>query len=205
VFHDKSMWRTKISQSSWLIFFFRAQYGDMEEDTRNVVDKYRGLSVEEIRAELDTHRIPLEIAVENLERDFNMGTIVRTANAFNVSRVHVIGRKQWNRRGAMVTDAYMNIDYHATASDFAAAMQQAGRSIVAVDNVPGARNLAEVGLSKDAVLVFGSEANGISEELLGIAADVVQIEQDGSTRSVNVGVAAGIVMYHWVYQHVLTR
>ena len=89
-----------------------------EPDTRNVSDKYRGQTVESIVADLDTSRSQLEIAVENLERDFNMGTIIRNANAFNVKKVHIIGRKQWNKRGAMKTDAYLHLAYYQTAEDF---------------------------------------------------------------------------------------
>lgn len=176
-----------------------------EIDTRNVVDKYRNHSVEDIIADLDTSRSELEIAVENLERDFNMGTIVRNANAFNVKRVHVIGRKQWNKRGAMKTDAYLHIVYHETPQAFFDAMRKDDKEVIAVDIVPGARPLHEVKLPKNAVLVFGAEGTGLSQELLDRAGDVVMIEQFGSTRSVNVGVASGIAMYYWVQQHLLTR
>lgn len=175
------------------------------DDTRNVLDKYRGLSVEEIKGDLDAHRIELHIAIENLERDFNMGTIVRTANAFNVKQVHIIGRKQWNRRGAMVTDAYMHIVYHASVEDFVETMRAEQITILAMDIVEGAQDLSKAKMPKRSVLVFGSEAHGISAELLHASDSVIQIEQFGSTRSVNVGVAAGIAMYEWVRRHVLTR
>lgn len=174
-----------------------------EEDMRNVVDKYKGQPIEAIRADLDTHRISLEIAVENLERDFNMGTIVRTANAFNVAKVHIIGRRQWNKRGAMKTDAYLEVVYHARVDDFVTAMAEQGKEIIAVDIVDGAEPLGSSALPENAVLVFGAEGPGLSEELLKIASKVIMIEQFGSTRSVNVGVAAGIAMYAWVQQHVL--
>lgn len=176
-----------------------------EEDTRNVLGKYRGKSVDEIKKDLDAHRIELQVAIENLERDFNMGTIVRTANAFNVRAVHIIGRKQWNRRGAMVTDAYMNIVYHASAASFLDAMHADDMTVIAMDIVDGAHDLSKSDLPARAVLVFGSEAHGLSSELMTGSDAVVQIEQFGSTRSVNVGVAAGIAMYEWVRRHVLTH
>lgn len=172
-----------------------------ESDTRNVVDAYRGLSVEEIRSNLDTSRSELEIAVENLERDFNMGTIVRNANAFNVAKVHVIGRRQWNKRGAMKTDAYLHLEYHATPEDFFAAMRNQETKVIAIDIVPGAVALGATQLPRNAVLVFGAEGPGLSQELLNGADKVVMIEQFGSTRSVNVGVASGIAMYAWIQQH----
>ncbi len=173
----------------------------MQEDTRNVIDKYRHKSVEAIKADLDTSRSDLEIAVENLERDFNMGTIIRNANAFNVRKVHIIGRKQWNKRGAMKTDAYLDLAYYQTPEDFFDAMQQDGKEVIAVDIVDGAMPLGSTKLPVNAVLVFGAEGPGLSQQILSEAKSVVHIEQFGSTRSVNVGVASGIAMYAWVQQH----
>ena len=176
-----------------------------EGDKRNVLDKYHYWTVSAIKADLDDGRIGLEIAIENLQRDYNMGTIVRVANAFNIQKVHIIGRKQWNKRGAMVTDLYMHIQYHDDVKAFAEAMKQQKREMIAVDIVKGAKNLSETELPKDAVLVFGAEGPGLSKEMLTVASTTVMIEQFGSTRSVNVGVAAGITMYAWLQQHALTR
>ena len=172
------------------------------QDTRNVTDEYKGQPLEQIVADLDTKGTGLEVAIENLTRDFNMGTIVRTANAFGVRQLHIIGRKQWNKRGAMATDKYLHITYHNTADDFIAAVY--GKEIIAFDNVPGGINLAAVKLPKNAVLLFGAEGPGISAELLQKSDQIVAIEQFGSTRSINVGVAAGIAMYAWLQQNYLT-
>jgi len=174
-------------------------------DKRNVLDKYHYWTVAAIKEDLDTDRNDLEIAIENLQRDYNMGTIVRAANAFNIKKVHIIGRKQWNKRGAMVTDLYMHIQYHDDVKAFAEAMQKAGREMIAVDIVDGAKKLSEIKLPENAVLIFGAEGPGLSKEMLKTAKETVMIEQFGSTRSVNVGVAAGITMYAWLQQHSLTR
>lgn len=171
------------------------------EDTRNVINAYKGIPLEEIVADLDTNGTGLEIAIENLERDFNMGTIVRTANAFGVRQLHIIGSKQWNKRGAMMTDKYLHIAYHASAQEFMTAINT--KTLIAFDNVPGCVNLAHAKLPKNAVLLFGAEGPGISDELLGKADTVVAIEQFGSTRSINVGVAAGIAMYTWLQHNYL--
>ncbi len=173
----------------------------ISNDTRNVIDKFRGKEVDAIVSELDQTRSELEIAVENLERDFNMGTIIRNANAFNVRKVHIIGRKQWNKRGAMKTDAYLHLEYYQTPAEFFAAMQEAGREVIAIDIVENSKPLGEVSLPYNSVLVFGSEGPGLTEELRNGASGIVHIEQFGSTRSVNVGVASGIAMYAWVQQH----
>jgi tRNA G18 (ribose-2'-O)-methylase SpoU len=174
-------------------------------DKRNVLDKYHYWTVGAIKADLDEHRIDLEIAIENLQRDYNMGTIVRAANAFNIKRVHIIGRKQWNKRGAMVTDLYMNIQYHDDVKAFAEAMKKEKRDMIAVDIVEGAKSLSETKFPANAVLIFGAEGPGLSKEMLSTAKETVMIEQFGSTRSVNVGVAAGITMYVWLQQHSLTH
>lgn len=173
------------------------------EDSRNVIDKFKGWPHDAIVDDLDSNGSCLEIAIENTERDFNMGTIVRSANAFGVRHVHVIGRRQWNKRGAMATDKYLHIHYYDSVDQFAAAMRERGRHIVAVDNIAGSVPLGVTNLPKSAVLVFGQEGPGVSQELAGAAERVVAIEQFGSTRSINVGVAAGIAMYAWVQQHVL--
>lgn len=175
------------------------------KDTRNVIDKYKGVAIEAIVADLDDSRVRLEIAVENLTRDFNMGTIVRTANAFNVSRVHIIGSRQWNKRGAMKTDAYLHVQYHESVVEFMKYAQVRQKTVIAADIVPGSYPLGRSTLPKEAVIVFGAEGPGLSAEMLAAASEVVHVEQFGSTRSVNVGVAAGIVMYAWMQQHVLSK
>lgn len=172
---------------------------DAKTDTRNLIDKFKGLPNEEIVAELDKSRIPLEIAIENLAHDFNIGTVVRNANAFNVSRVHIIGKRKYNRRGAMVTDKYLHIDHFATASKFIADAHARGMKVVAVDNNrPESKPLASVELALNSILVFGSESDGISQELLDAADQAFYIEQLGSTRSINVGCASAIAMYEAV-------
>ena len=168
-------------------------------DHRNVVDHYKGLPHQAIVADLDEHGSALHIAIDNVVRDFNMGTIVRSANAFGVRHVHIIGRRQWNKRGAMMTDTYLHVHYHQTVDDFLRAI--AGRQLIAVDNVAGSQPLHSVVLPQSAVLLFGAEGPGIRPELLERATSIIAIEQFGSTRSLNVGVAAGIAMYAWVQQH----
>jgi len=167
-------------------------------DTRNVADEFKGIPEEEIIRMLDKNGIELEIAIENLVRDFNMGTIVRSANAFGVRHIHVIGRRQWNKRGAMATDKYLHIHYHSTVAEFVSEMKLRSKAIVAIDNVEKSAGLHSTELPKNAILVFGAEGPGLSDELLNVADSIVAIEQFGSTRSVNVGVAAGIVMYEWL-------
>jgi len=172
-------------------------------DHRNVVDRYRYWTIEAIKADLDTSRQPLEIAIENFQHDYNIGTIVRAANAFNVSAVHIVGKKQWNRRGAMVTDAYMHIIHHKTVADFIAHAKEKAKTLVGVDIIEGSQPVSSVSLPRNSLLVFGGEGPGLSAEMQAAVSIVVHIEQLGSTRSVNVGVAAGIAMYIWAQQHSL--
>jgi tRNA G18 (ribose-2'-O)-methylase SpoU len=167
-------------------------------DPRNVLDEFKGRSHEDIVATLDARGARFEIAIENLERDYNMGTIVRSANAFGVRHVHVFGRKQWNKRGAMMTDKYLHVHYYATIDEFIAAMKLATKTVVAIENNVTSIPLGSAHPGSDDVLLFGSEGSGISEDLLSKVDTVVSIEQLGSTRSLNVGVAAGIAMYEWV-------
>ena len=173
------------------------------EDTRNLIDEYKGLTNEQVFDALSKKRTSLEIAIENVEHDFNIGTIVRSANSFNVSKVHIIGKKKYNRRGAMCTDKYLEIVHHSTIEDFLAT--QEGRELVAIENnTPRAKELHTKRFSDNTTLIFGSENNGITPELLEKTHDVRYIESFGSTRSVNVGVAAGIAMYEWTRQNILS-
>lgn len=169
------------------------------EDTRNLIDEYKGMTNEQVFDALSKKRNSLEVAIENVEHDFNIGTVVRNANSFNVSKVHIIGRKKYNRRGAMCTDKYLEIIHHETIHDFL--KSQEGRELVAIENnTPRALPLHEKKFKENTTLILGSERNGISAELLEKADDVRYIESFGSTRSVNVGVAAGIAMYEWIRQ-----
>ena len=172
------------------------------KDTRNLIDEYKGLSNEEVFEALSKKRNTLEVAIENVEHDFNIGTVVRNANSFNVSKVHIIGRKKYNRRGAMCTDKYLEILHWNSLEEFLAS--QEGRELVAIENnTPRALPLGDKKFTDKTTLIFGSENNGISADLLEKAHDVRYIESFGSTRSVNVGVASGIAMYEWVRQLVL--
>ena len=172
------------------------------EDSRNLIDKFKGQPNEQIKSELDKTRAPLEIAIENVEHDFNIGSIVRTANSFNVSKVHIIGKKKYNRRGAMCTDKYLKIVHHPTITDFLET--QPNRELIAIENnTNGAKPLHTKEFVSGTTLIFGSENNGITIELLKEAHDIRYIESFGSTRSVNVGVAAGIAMYEYTRQTIL--
>ncbi|WP_409436163.1 TrmH family RNA methyltransferase [Mycobacterium sp. SMC-14] len=172
-----------------------------EGDRRNVVDAYRYWTREAIVADIDRRRHRLHIAIENFGHDANIGSVVRTANAFAVHTVHIVGRRRWNRRGAMVTDRYQRLAHHETAADLLEFAAQQGLTVVAVDNVAGAVRLEQTALPVDCLLVFGSEGPGISDEARAGADLTVSIAQFGSTRSINVGVAAGIVMHAWISRH----
>jgi tRNA G18 (ribose-2'-O)-methylase SpoU len=170
-------------------------------DARNVVDRYRYWTVEAIVADLARSRTRLHVAIENIEHDLNIGSIVRTANAFNVGGVHIVGRRRWNRRGAMVTDAYLDIVHHPDAAGLGAWTRAHGLPIVAVDVVPGAIPLEGYRMPDACVLVFGQEGPGLSSEAVALADAVLSISQQGSTRSINVAAAAAIAMHAWQVQH----
>ena len=166
-------------------------------DARNVVDRYRYWKVAAIVADLDERRHALHVAIQNWEHDFNIGSIVRTANAFNVAGVHILGRRRWNRRGAMVTDRYLHVQHHPDVAALTAWAGEEAYALVGVDNLPGAVPLETTELPERACLVFGSEGPGLTEELVAACDQLVAITQYGSTRSLNAGAAAAIAMYHW--------
>lgn len=170
-------------------------------DTRNVVDAYRYWTREAIIADIDGRRHPLHVAIENFGHDANIGSVVRTANAFAVDTVHIVGRRRWNRRGAMVTDRYQRLCHHDNTAELLEFATDAGLTVVAVDNVPGAVRLEGTTLPRECLMVFGQEGPGITADIRAGAAVTVSIAQFGSTRSINAGVAAGIAMHAWIRQH----
>ncbi len=170
-------------------------------DRRNVLDHYRYWTVAAIVADLNTKRHKLQIAIENWQHDLNIGSVVRTANAFNVSAVHIIGKRDWNKRGAMVTDRYLTVIHHSTVADFAQWCSDNSLPIIGIDNVPTSRNLEGADVPESCVLLFGQEGAGMSDEAIAICSVLYAIEQYGSTRSMNASAAAAIAMYHWALLH----
>jgi tRNA G18 (ribose-2'-O)-methylase SpoU len=170
-------------------------------DRRNVVDRYRYWRNEAIVADLDGRRHPFHVAIENWQHDFNIGSVVRNANAFLADEVHIVGRRRWNRRGAMVTDRYQHIRHHPTIDDLTAWARGAGVPIIGIDVVPGAVPLEATPLPRACVLLFGQEGPGLSGAALAACEVVCSIAQFGSTRSINAGVASGIAMHAWVRAH----
>jgi tRNA G18 (ribose-2'-O)-methylase SpoU len=172
-----------------------------EGDRRNVVDRFRYWRREAIVEALDERRHPFHVAIENFQHDANIGTVVRTANAFLAAEVHIVGRRRWNRRGAMVTDRYQHVRHHPDVASLAVFAAVEGLALVGVDNTPGSQRLEQARLPRTCVLLFGQEGPGLSDEARAAAESVVSIAQFGSTRSINAGVAAGIVMHAWIARH----
>lgn len=170
-------------------------------DRRNVVDKYRYWKHEAIVADLDSRRHEFHIAIENWQHDMNIGTVVRSANAFLAKEVHIIGRRRWNRRGAMVTDRYQHLRHLASVADVAAYAAQAGYTIIGIDNTPGSAPIETVVLPAKSLFLFGQEGSGLTEQAHRVASMTLSIAQFGSTRSINAGVAAGIAMHAWIRQY----
>jgi tRNA G18 (ribose-2'-O)-methylase SpoU len=172
-----------------------------EGDRRNVVDRYRYWSLEAIVADLDSRRHAFHVAIENWQHDMNIGTVVRTANAFMAAEIHIVGKKRWNRRGAMVTDRYQHVRHHPEVAEFADWAHQNGLPLVGIDNLPGSTPLEGEPLPKSCVLVFGQEGPGLSDQMRPALQQCRSIAQYGSTRSINAGVAAGVAMHSWIEQH----
>ena len=170
-------------------------------DRRNVIDRYRYWTVEAIVADLDARRHRLHVAIENWQHDLNIGSIVRTANAFNVATVHIVGKRRWNRRGAMVTDRYVHIEHHPTVDDLVAWTDAVGLPLIGIDNLPSAEPIETATLPEAVVLLFGQEGPGLTDAALAACSGHLSIAQFGSTRSINAAAAAAVAMHAWVRQH----
>ncbi len=170
-------------------------------DSRNVIDHYRYWSMAAIVADLDKRRHPFHVAVENWQHDMNIGSIVRSANAFAAETVHIIGRRRWNKRGAMVTDRYQHVAHHPDVAEFVTWARGVEIPVIAIDNVPGSEVIETFVFPRRSVLLFGQEGPGLSDEALAVADSTVKISQFGSTRSLNASAAAAIAMHAWIVQH----
>lgn len=170
-------------------------------DFRNVVDQYRYWSLDAIVEDLDRRRHGFHVAIENWEHDFNIGTVVRNANAFLAASVHIIGERRWDRRGAMSTHRYQHVENHPDIESFAIWAQKNKLPIIAIDNVGGSVAIETARLPKECVLLFGQEGPGLSKQALAASSMICEITQFGSTRSLNAGVASGVAMFAWALQH----
>ncbi|MGO3151715.1 MAG: TrmH family RNA methyltransferase [Galactobacter sp.] len=167
-------------------------------DRRNVLDEFRYWSMDAIVAELDARRHPFHVAIENWQHDMNIGTVVRTANAFNATQVHIVGKRRWNKRGAMVTDRYLHVRHHETVEEFAAWAAAEGLPVLGIDIFPDSVPLETYDLPQRCVMVFGQEGPGLSEEMRPAAEATLSIAQYGSTRSINAASAAAVAMHAWI-------
>lgn len=202
--HEQTTWGVGPWQGELPTEDFYDQELLREGDTRNVLDKYRYWKMEAIIADLDIRRHKFHVAIENWQHDLNIGSIVRTANAFLAAEVHIIGHKRWNRRGAMVTDRYQHVRHHSTVEEFVEWAKAEQLPIIAIDNVPGCQQIEKYSLPESCVLLFGQEGPGLSAEAIAASEVVLEITQFGSTRSINASAAAAITMHSWVMQHVFS-
>jgi len=170
-------------------------------DTRNVIDRFRYWTMDAIVADLDATRFPFHVAIENWQHDMNIGSIVRSANAFGAETVHIVGRRRWNKRGAMVTDRYQHVVHHDTVADLVDWARAESIPIIAIDNVPGSVIIETFSFPERCVLLFGQEGPGLSDAAIEAADAVVEISQFGSTRSINASAAAAVAMHVWVQQY----
>lgn len=174
-------------------------------DTRNVVDRYRNWTVEAIVADLDARRHPFHVAIENFEHDMNIGSVVRSANAFLAAEVHIVGNRRWNRRGAMVTERYQHVRHHDSIEALVEWVSEAGIPLIGIDNIEGSVPIETYDIPRECVLVFGQEGPGLSAQAQEACVDLLAITQFGSTRSINAGAAAAVAMHAWVRRHVFEQ
>jgi tRNA G18 (ribose-2'-O)-methylase SpoU len=176
-------------------------------DRRNVVDRYRYWTLDSIVADLDTRRHGFHVAIENWQHDFNIGTIVRTANAFLAAEVHIVGNRRWNKRGAMVTDRYQHVRHHDDATSLATYLHGLDPGsggpvrLLGIDNLPGSAHLETMALPRDVCFLFGQEGPGLSEQAREVCDGTFSIAQFGSTRSINASSAAAIAMHSWIREY----
>jgi tRNA G18 (ribose-2'-O)-methylase SpoU len=164
----------------------------------NVADRFKDKTTEEIRQELRQTAFPFAVCFENWLGDFNIGTGIRNANAFNAQEVYYIGNKKWDRRSAVGTYNYVDLKFLASVDELIALKDK--YVIVGIDNVPGSVSLSTYRWRPNTLMVFGEEGVGLTPAMQSFCTDIVEIPMFGSVRSLNCGVASGIVMHSFVQQ-----
>ena len=167
----------------------------------NVIDEYKPMMLDEIKFDLSLKRAPFTSVFINATHDFNKSVGVRNHNAFAGKDIWFVGRKQWDKRGAVGTYHYEDIHYADCWDTFL--LHKPDGPIICVDNQQGYnhKHLGSFDLPKNSIFVYGEERVGIPLEILDSADYTLSIPQFGSVRSLNVSVASGIIMYEYRRQH----
>jgi tRNA G18 (ribose-2'-O)-methylase SpoU len=172
-------------------------------DTRNVVDEFKGLPNERIKAIIKSRTLPFSVAMQHIEHDFNLGSVFRNANSFGAKEIfYVGGKKNWDRRAACGVMNYSDITFLRTMEEFAPLKER--YFIVGLDNLPSALPIETFEYpDKPVLFVLGEEKNGLTFEMLSLCDVLLAIKQRGSVRSLNAGVASGIAMYDFCTKYEL--
>ena len=165
---------------------------------RNVVDKYKSMTDEMIREDLKKTTNPVAVCMEHWNGDFNISTLIRNANAFNIEKVYYLGKKKFDRRGTVGTHHYVDVQFiDGGVSDLVALKNK--YTFVAVDNnISKTQKLSEFywdKLEKPPLVFFGEEGAGLTDHTLNLCDYRIEIAQYGSVRSLNVGTSSGLVLY----------
>ena len=168
---------------------------------RNVIDKYKNWPTETIKKDLQKTAHRFAVCMEHWQGDFNISTLIRNSNAFNVERVFYIGKKRFDRRGAVGTHHYVDLVF--LDGDYSKLVELKNTySFVEIDNnLSNTQKLSKFDwnkLKKPPLFFFGEEGIGLTPEILNLSDYTIEIAQHGSVRSLNAGTSSGIVMYAYV-------
>lgn len=163
---------------------------------RNVIDQFKQLPDEEIRNRLKQTAFPYAVCIENWLQDFNIGTCIRNANAFNAKEIFYLGEKRFDRRSSVGVQAYTELKFLRTVDEF---MELKKRyTIIGVDNISGSVPIDDFQYPENPLFVFGGEGPGLTPGMQQLCDHMIMLEQFGSVRSLNAGTASGIVMHDFV-------
>lgn len=170
---------------------------------RNVIDKYKKWTDEEIRADLVSNRSEMVSIFCNFQGDYNKACGIRSNNAFLGKEVYIVGRRKYDHRGTVGTYHYETVYYADTLKEVTDKLRQEGYTVFAVDNIEKYNpvNLFEIEFPKKSAFVFGEENSGLSKRQIECCDRMIYIQQYGSVRSLNVASAASIIMYEYTKQY----
>jgi tRNA G18 (ribose-2'-O)-methylase SpoU len=165
--------------------------------TRNIHDRYKESSTEDIKKDLQSRAFPAAVLMSQLSGDFNIGSVIRSANFHNLSKVFYYGKRRYDKRGAAGVYNYTDVIYLESFDqveelksqyNFVALENNINRKIISIKDYQWIPN---------SLIIIGEENSGIEDNLLELCNDFIEIPSFGSVRSLNAASAATCAMYDY--------
>ncbi|HEY0677889.1 MAG TPA: RNA methyltransferase [Chitinophagaceae bacterium] len=157
----------------------------------------------------EADKIPVMVVLENIRSAYNVGSIFRTADAFLLQGIHICGYTarpphKEIKKTALGSDEVVTWSHFANAGESITKLKAEGYKVFAVEQTEGSVALQLVNRRRHekTALVFGNEVTGVEQSTILLCDGSIEIPQMGTKHSLNVSVAAGIVLWEMIREHI---